>query len=102
MLSGAGSTLGQRQQQLTDAAGEWMEATRDYVRQKPGTAVGIAVGRRLPAGQAAGWQQPRLLIDFSFGSNNARAGIMPAFVFLKAAFHDIRSLPGSHKFSLSN
>jgi ElaB/YqjD/DUF883 family membrane-anchored ribosome-binding protein len=43
MLSGAGGTLSQRQQQLTDAAGEWMEATREYVRQKPATAIGIAV-----------------------------------------------------------
>jgi ElaB/YqjD/DUF883 family membrane-anchored ribosome-binding protein len=42
LLSGAGSSLGERQQQLTDAAGEWMDATRDYVRAKPATALGIA------------------------------------------------------------
>jgi ElaB/YqjD/DUF883 family membrane-anchored ribosome-binding protein len=42
MLSGATSGLGQRQQQLTDAAGQWKEATYEYVRQKPGNAIAIA------------------------------------------------------------
>jgi ElaB/YqjD/DUF883 family membrane-anchored ribosome-binding protein len=42
MLSGASLNLGQRQQQLTDAYGQWKEASFEYVRQKPGTAIAIA------------------------------------------------------------
>ena len=42
LLSGAGGSLSQRQQQLTDAYGEWKEASFEYVRQKPGTALAIA------------------------------------------------------------
>jgi ElaB/YqjD/DUF883 family membrane-anchored ribosome-binding protein len=42
MLSGATVNLGQRQQQLTDAYGQWREASFEYVRQKPGTAIAIA------------------------------------------------------------
>ena len=30
------------QQQLTDAYGQWKEASFEYVRQKPGTAIAIA------------------------------------------------------------
>jgi ElaB/YqjD/DUF883 family membrane-anchored ribosome-binding protein len=44
MLSGASQSMGQRQQQLTDASRELMDQTREYVRQKPGTALAIAVG----------------------------------------------------------
>jgi ElaB/YqjD/DUF883 family membrane-anchored ribosome-binding protein len=44
MLSGASQTMGQRQQQLTDASRQLMDSTREYVRQKPGTAIAIAVG----------------------------------------------------------
>jgi ElaB/YqjD/DUF883 family membrane-anchored ribosome-binding protein len=42
VLSGASLNLGQRQQQLTDAYGQWKEASFEYVRQKPGTAIAIA------------------------------------------------------------
>jgi ElaB/YqjD/DUF883 family membrane-anchored ribosome-binding protein len=44
MLSGASQGMGQRQQQLTDASRELMDSSREYIRQKPGTAVAIAVG----------------------------------------------------------
>jgi ElaB/YqjD/DUF883 family membrane-anchored ribosome-binding protein len=44
MLSGASQTMGQRQQQLTDASRQLMDSTREYVREKPGTAIAIAVG----------------------------------------------------------
>jgi ElaB/YqjD/DUF883 family membrane-anchored ribosome-binding protein len=44
LLSGASQTMGQRQQQLTDASRQLMDSTREYVRQKPGTALAIAVG----------------------------------------------------------
>jgi ElaB/YqjD/DUF883 family membrane-anchored ribosome-binding protein len=44
LLSGASQTMGQRQQQLTDASRQLMDSTREYVRQKPGTAIAIAVG----------------------------------------------------------
>jgi ElaB/YqjD/DUF883 family membrane-anchored ribosome-binding protein len=44
MLSGATQSMGQRQQQLTDASRQLMDSTREYVREKPGTAIAIAVG----------------------------------------------------------
>jgi ElaB/YqjD/DUF883 family membrane-anchored ribosome-binding protein len=44
MLSGAGGSLGQRKEQLTDAYGQYMDQGRDYVRANPGTAVAIAAG----------------------------------------------------------
>jgi ElaB/YqjD/DUF883 family membrane-anchored ribosome-binding protein len=44
LLSGASQSMGQRQQQLTETYGQLMESSRDYIRQKPGTAVMIAVG----------------------------------------------------------
>jgi ElaB/YqjD/DUF883 family membrane-anchored ribosome-binding protein len=44
VLSSASQSLGQRQQQLTDAYGQLMDSGREYVRQRPGTAVMIAVG----------------------------------------------------------
>jgi ElaB/YqjD/DUF883 family membrane-anchored ribosome-binding protein len=44
LLSGASQTMGQRQQQLTDASRQLMDQTREYVREKPGTAIAIAVG----------------------------------------------------------
>jgi ElaB/YqjD/DUF883 family membrane-anchored ribosome-binding protein len=43
MLSGASQGMGQRQQQLTDASQKLMDSTREYVREKPGTAIAIAV-----------------------------------------------------------
>jgi ElaB/YqjD/DUF883 family membrane-anchored ribosome-binding protein len=42
MLSGASVSMGQRQQQLTDASQKLMDSTREYVREKPGTAIAIA------------------------------------------------------------
>lgn len=42
MLSGATSGLGERQAQLTDAYGKWKDASFDYVREKPATALAIA------------------------------------------------------------
>jgi ElaB/YqjD/DUF883 family membrane-anchored ribosome-binding protein len=42
MLSGASQSMGQRQQQLTDASRQLMDSTREYVREKPGTAIAIA------------------------------------------------------------
>jgi ElaB/YqjD/DUF883 family membrane-anchored ribosome-binding protein len=44
MLSGAGTGLGQRKEQLTDAYGQYMDQGRDYVRANPGAAVAIAAG----------------------------------------------------------
>jgi ElaB/YqjD/DUF883 family membrane-anchored ribosome-binding protein len=44
MLSGASQGMGQRQQQLTDASRELMDKSREYIREKPGTAIAIAVG----------------------------------------------------------
>jgi ElaB/YqjD/DUF883 family membrane-anchored ribosome-binding protein len=44
MLSGASQSMSQRQQQLTDAYGQLMDSGREYVRQKPGTAMMIAIG----------------------------------------------------------
>ncbi|TFW28527.1 hypothetical protein [Massilia horti] len=43
MINGASQGLGQRQQQLSDAATQWMASTREYVRQKPATALVIAL-----------------------------------------------------------
>jgi ElaB/YqjD/DUF883 family membrane-anchored ribosome-binding protein len=44
LLSGASQTMGQRQQQITDASRQLMDSSREYIRQKPGTAMMIAVG----------------------------------------------------------
>jgi ElaB/YqjD/DUF883 family membrane-anchored ribosome-binding protein len=44
LLSGATQTMGQRQQQLTDASRQLMDTSREYIRQKPGTAMALAIG----------------------------------------------------------
>jgi ElaB/YqjD/DUF883 family membrane-anchored ribosome-binding protein len=44
LLSGASQSMGQRQQQITDAYGQLMESSREYIRQRPGTSMAIAVG----------------------------------------------------------
>jgi ElaB/YqjD/DUF883 family membrane-anchored ribosome-binding protein len=44
LLNGASQTMGQRQQQITDASRQLMDSSREYIRQKPATAMMIAVG----------------------------------------------------------
>jgi ElaB/YqjD/DUF883 family membrane-anchored ribosome-binding protein len=44
MFSGASHSMGERQQQLSEAYGQMMESSREYIRQKPATAMMMAVG----------------------------------------------------------
>jgi ElaB/YqjD/DUF883 family membrane-anchored ribosome-binding protein len=44
VLSGTGASLGQRKEQLADTYGQYMDQTREYVRQNPEKAIAIAAG----------------------------------------------------------